>query len=84
MQNDPHFYGLPSKVQLEYLGNNRLGIHKVIKSRIIQKDTTGIIEIAKQIKSKQSSDKPEETNQIAIARSIEAKNRFVRHGFLAQ
>lgn len=51
MQNNPLYYGLPSRVQLEDLGNNRLGIRKVIKSRIIQKDASRIIEIVKQIKS---------------------------------
>lgn len=51
MQNNPLYYGLPSRVQLEDLGNNRLGIRKVIKSRIIQKDAVKIMEIVKQIKS---------------------------------
>ncbi len=51
MQTDPLYYGLPSRVQLEVLGNNKLGIRKVIKSRIIQKDAARIIEIVKQIKS---------------------------------
>ena len=52
MENNPLYYGLPNRVQLEVLGHNRLGIRKEIKSRIIQKDATRIIEIAKLIKSK--------------------------------
>ncbi|HRZ98939.1 MAG TPA: hypothetical protein P5084_15395 [Paludibacter sp.] len=51
MQTDPLYYGLPTRVQLKDLGNNRLGMRKVMKSRIIQKDAARIIEIAKQIKS---------------------------------
>jgi hypothetical protein len=38
MITDPTHYGLPARVQLEALGDNRLGIRKVIKSRIIRKD----------------------------------------------
>ena len=52
MQNNPFYYGLPSGIQLEVLDNNRLGIRKVIKSRIILKNATKIIEIARQIKSR--------------------------------
>ncbi|MFT3752147.1 MAG: hypothetical protein QM800_04475 [Paludibacter sp.] len=51
MDTNPLHYGLPARVQLEELGKNRLGIRKVLKSRIIQKDTAKIIAIAQQIKS---------------------------------
>lgn len=51
MDTNPLHYGLPARVQLEELGENRLGIRKVIKSRIIQKDAAKIIAIAQQIKS---------------------------------
>lgn len=51
METNPNYYGLPSRVQLEKLGVNQLGIIKVIKSRIIQKDATKIVAIARQIKS---------------------------------
>lgn len=51
MKTDPTYYGLPARVQLEALGENQLGICKVIKSRIIRKDTEKIVEIARQIKS---------------------------------
>jgi len=39
-------YGLNSRVKLEKLSENHIGIVKFIKSRIIQKDTLQIIEIA--------------------------------------
>ena len=51
MITDPLYYHLPSRIRLEALDNNRLGIYKVIKSRIIQKDAVKIIEISRQIKS---------------------------------
>lgn len=51
METNPNYYGLPSRVQLEKIGVNQLGIYKVIKSRIIQKDATKIVEIARQRKS---------------------------------
>lgn len=51
MEIAPLHYGLPARIQLKELDNNRLGIRKVIKSRIIQKDAAKIVEIAKQIKS---------------------------------
>lgn len=51
METNPHYYGLPSRIQLEELGENKLGIRKVVKSRIIQKDATKIVEIARKIKS---------------------------------
>jgi len=51
METTPSYYGLSSKIQLKELDNNRVGIYKVIKSRIIQKDALKIIDIATQIKS---------------------------------
>jgi len=51
METNPTNYGLSSKVQLKELDNNRIGIYKVIKSRIIQKDALKIVAIATQIKS---------------------------------
>jgi hypothetical protein len=51
MEINPTDYGLPTRVQLEALGDNRLGIRKVIKSRIIRKDAEKIVEIARQIRS---------------------------------
>ncbi len=51
MITDPTHYGLPARVQLEVLGDNHLGIRKVIKSRIIRKDAEKIVEIARQIRS---------------------------------
>ena len=51
METNPSHYGLPTRIQLEELGENKLGIHKVIKSRIIQKDAAKIVAIAGQIKS---------------------------------
>lgn len=51
MITDPTHYGLPARVQLEALGDNRLAIRKVIKSRIIRKDAAKIVEMARQIKS---------------------------------
>jgi len=51
METNPLYYGLPARIQLEKLSDNRLGIVKVIKSRIIQKDAAKIVAIAQQIKS---------------------------------
>jgi hypothetical protein len=51
METNPLHYGLPSKVQLKELDNNRIGIYKVIKSRIIQKDARKIVGFVAQIKS---------------------------------
>jgi len=51
METNPACYGLSARIQLEELDNNHLGIRKVTKSRIIQKDAVKIITIAQQIKS---------------------------------
>jgi len=51
MEINPLYYGLSAQTKLEELAENHLGISKVIKSRIIQKDAAKIVTIAKQIKS---------------------------------
>lgn len=51
METNPSYYGLPSRVQLEEIGPGRLGIRRIIKSRIIRKDAAKIVDMAKQIKS---------------------------------
>ena len=51
MEISPSYYGLSSKVQLKELDNNRIGINKVIKSRIKQKDAAKIVIIANKLKS---------------------------------
>ena len=47
-------YGLNSRVKLEQLSENHIGIVKLIKSRIIQKDAHKIIEIADVIRETDS------------------------------
>jgi len=51
MNTDPKQYHLNSRTKLEELGNNHIGIVKLIKSRIIKKDAEKIVESAKQIQS---------------------------------
>jgi len=51
MEIIPTYYGLSPRVQLKELDNNRIGIVKVIKSRIIRKDAEKIVEIAHKLKS---------------------------------
>ena len=51
METNPTHYGLSPKVQLKELGNNRIAICKVIKSRIIRKDAEKIVAMTNQIKS---------------------------------
>jgi hypothetical protein len=51
MTTDPTYYGLPARIQLKEIGDNRLAIRKVIKSRIIRKDAEKIVQMARQIKS---------------------------------
>jgi len=48
-------YGLNTRVKLEKLGKNHIGIVKLIKSRIIQKDTLQIIEMADVIRKTDSN-----------------------------
>ncbi len=50
MEVAPSHYGLSSRVQLEEIGKNHLGLRKVIKSRIIQKDAAKIVETVRQIR----------------------------------
>nr|WP_319397422.1 hypothetical protein [uncultured Carboxylicivirga sp.] len=49
MNTDPKHYHLNSRIQLEELGENHIGIVKMIKSRIIRKDALKIVESARQI-----------------------------------
>ncbi len=51
METNPICYGLPSYIKLEDLGKNSIGINKMIKSRIIQKDAIKIISLTNQLKS---------------------------------
>jgi hypothetical protein len=48
-------YKLPKRIKLEVINEQTIGIIKLIKSRIIQKDARKIIEIAEQIKAVDSS-----------------------------
>ena len=50
MDTNPLSYGLNPRIKLKELGTNQLGICKVVKSRIIQKDAIKIIDIARSIK----------------------------------
>nr|WP_321452790.1 hypothetical protein [uncultured Carboxylicivirga sp.] len=49
MNTDPKYYNLNSRTQLEELGENHIGIVKMIKSRIIKKDALKIVESVRQI-----------------------------------
>ncbi|WP_243349733.1 hypothetical protein [Parabacteroides sp. FAFU027] len=51
MNTTPSHYNLPSRIKLEALGEQHLGIVRLIKSRIIRKDAEKIIETARQIKN---------------------------------
>lgn len=51
METNPLYYGLSSHTKLEELDDNRLGIRKMIKTRIIQKDAAKIAAMANQLKS---------------------------------
>ena len=51
METNPTYYNLSKRIQLQELGEYRIGIRKVIKSRIIHKDALKIIEIANQIRN---------------------------------
>jgi len=51
METNPIHYGLSIHTQLVELDDNRLGIRRVIKSRIIRKDALKIVEIANQIRN---------------------------------
>lgn len=49
METNPHFYGLSPRTKLVELNTNEIGIHKVIKSRLIKKDAEKIVVIARRI-----------------------------------
>ncbi len=51
METNPVYYGLPAKLVLKEIAKNRIGLVKIIKSRIIQKDALRIVEFVAQIKS---------------------------------
>ena len=55
MNLNPSHYNLSSRVNLEEIAPNNIAIVKRIKSRIIQKDALKIIEIAKAIKTVETS-----------------------------
>lgn len=57
MEISPAIYGLSSRIKLEQIDTNKIGIVKRIKSRIIQKDALKIIEIANAILEKESNTK---------------------------
>lgn len=52
MEINPAFYGISARLKLIKTGKNKIGIYKVVKSRIIQKDALKITEIASQIRMK--------------------------------
>ncbi|MDR3706572.1 MAG: hypothetical protein P4L28_11790 [Paludibacteraceae bacterium] len=54
MDIDARAYGLSPKIRLKELGDNHIGIVKLIKSRIIQQDAAKVVEVAKQIKAENS------------------------------
>jgi len=51
MELNPSAYNLPARVKLRVVGDNHIAIVKLIKSRIIQKDATKIVEISRQIQA---------------------------------
>lgn len=51
MEIDPTSYNLPARTRLRAINQNHIGIVKLIKSRLIQKDAIRIIETSKQIKN---------------------------------
>ncbi len=53
MDISPKYFGLNSRIQLKQLDINHIAIVKNIKSRIISKDATKIIEMADTIKAKE-------------------------------
>ncbi len=50
---DPKHYNLPQRIKLKQISTNHLGIVKIIKSRIIQKDAVKIIDFATHIWKKE-------------------------------
>ena len=53
MELQPDIFNLPPRTKLRVIGKNKVGIEKLIKSRIIQKDAAKIVALAKQIKEVQ-------------------------------
>lgn len=53
MELNPSAYNLPVRTNLRAVGNNHIGIVKLIKSRIIQKDAARIVKLARQIQAVQ-------------------------------
>ena len=49
MHTTPSHYNLPTRITLEALGDQHLGIVRLVKSRIIRKDAEKIAEMARQI-----------------------------------
>lgn len=54
MDINPQTYNLTNKVRLEDLGENHIGIVKLVKSRIIRKDALKLIEFGKAIQETSS------------------------------
>ena len=50
MELNPEAYKLPARTKLRAIDENHIGIVKLIKSRIIQKDAVRIVEMSTQIK----------------------------------
>jgi len=50
MEIDSTIYNLPARTKLRAIGKNHIGIVKLIKSRIIQKDAFKIVEMSIHIK----------------------------------
>lgn len=50
MELNPEVYKLPARTQLRAIDENHIGIVKLIKSRIVQKDAVRIVEMSTQIK----------------------------------
>ena len=50
MELTPDIYKLPARTKLRAIDENHIGIVKLLKSRIIQKDAVRIVEMSKQIK----------------------------------
>ncbi len=57
MNLTPSYYGLSSRAKLEEIAPKHLGLVKLIKSRIIQKDALKIIETVRLIQAKEPSSK---------------------------
>jgi len=49
METNPSYYNLPARIQLDRISSKIIGIRKLVKGRIVQKDAEKILEIARQI-----------------------------------